>query len=371
MDYMEDSIVYIKTNNGYDIQKMIDTLKEVLEEVKLDFIRDPNQESELKKNKNNGNNSDSDSESESDEEDNKKKKKNKKIDSDTDKKSSMVGTEKAGGEKGTAGTVSKKSHTGGIKIVALDARKTLLINIKLYAHQFDEFYVKTKSYNIGLDLIQLDKFMKSIDKQCVMTMRIDKDDEQHLKIELENKDKNETIRKYKQKLLDIDDDKQNMPPTATFDLSVVMSTQKFRQICQYMNRFSEYIEITCTAKEITFRAKGDIGETEETIKHSDDEESTLRILCMNRENKKGLIMVQAIYNLKNLVTFGKCVNLCSEMQLHLKNDYPLFINFPIGNIGRMLVGLSPVDPDTINKDADYDDTYDKYYTAKKPIMKNV
>ena len=438
---MEDSIVYCKTQNSYEITKLIDMLKEVLDEAKIDFVRDPNQGMEKvakdKKNEDNDDdkNEDSDTENESDNSDNEQNKKNtktkktknkkvkesssesedtesedekpkkgknaknakkitkksnkKKNDSDEDDDDERPPTPKKSNKKKSvekdddkddndsetsvsnkSKTIEKKKNTGGIRIVALDPHRTLLIYVKLSADEFDEFYVKSKNmYSIGLDLAQLHKFMKTVDKDSIMTMRIDKDDEQYIKFELENNVKN-NITAYSQKVLDIDDDPTKLPQDTCFEMSVAMDTSDFRKICQEMNQFAEYVEITCTAKEITFRCQGDSTAFNKVFKNSD---TGVRIMCPNKDNKKDkLVMVQAIYNLKHLVTFGKCVNLCTEMQLFLKNDYPLFINYPIGNIGKMLVGLSPVDEKTIKRDADYDDSNDKYYsTNKKAVMKEM
>jgi len=41
----------------------------------------------------------------------------------------------------------------------------------------------------------------------------------------------------------------------------------------------------------------------------------------------------------------------------------------VGTLGKMLVGLSPVDEKRIKKDKDYDDKLDKYYTESKTVIK--
>lgn len=396
---MEDYIVYCKTQNSYEITKLIDMLKEVLDEAKIDFIRDQDQGNEKKSHKKSdesnkeGSDKDdeqNDSESE-DEKPMKNVKKNKKkneedAENEAPKKSKQKQQKKKDDEDSDESdeeneedenrkevikkNPEKKKNNGGIRIIALDPYRTLLIYVKLSSNEFEEFYVKPKSmFSIGLDLVQLHKFMKTVDKDSIMTMKIDKDDEQYIKFELENNVKN-NITTYQQKVMDIDDDPTKLPSDTSFEMSVAMDTSDFRKICQEMNQFAEYVEITCTPREIKFRCQGDSSAFEKVFKSSDS--TGVRILCPEKNNKKDkLVMVQAIYNLKHLVTFGKCVNLCTEMQLFLKNDYPLFINYPIGNIGKMLVGLSPVDEKTLKRDADYDDNQDKYYPNKKAVMKEM
>lgn len=411
MEDFEDFMVYCKTLNSYEMTKLIDMLKEVLDEAKIDFIRDQYQGVKSDKK------SDENSDNEEDEEmnnDKKSKGKDKKVKKDEDEederpvKGKKKNTKKSKDEdedeekpdkkaKGKKGKISKnkeddvdsdeedkeevkkekRKNNGGIRIIALDPYRTLLIYVKLSSEEFQEFYVKPKTmYSIGLDLVQLHKFMKTVDKDSVMTMKIDKEDQQFIKFELENTVKN-NITTYQQKVMDIDDDPTKLPSDTSFEMSVAMDTSDFRKICQEMSQFADYVEITCTPKEIRFRCEGDSAAFEKVFKSSDN--TGVRIMCPEKAKEKNgekgkkdkLVMVQAIYNLKHLVTFGKCVNLCTEMQLFLKNDYPLFINYPIGNIGKMLVGLSPVDEKTIKRDADYDDGNDKYYgNNKKPTVKD-
>ena len=424
---MEDSLLLkARTGHSYMFMKMIDVLKENLNEVKIDFIQDSNQEEKLKEklkesllkkktdelsgcdsddlsdddkkkkgkktskktSKKKGKDDESDDDkkkkgkkkSKDVESTDDKKKKTKKIDSSSESEESEESEESAESEDSadseesddeleddTKKKIDEKTvkNNGGMRIIALDEQKTVLIYVKMGSDQFDEFYVKKKKHSIGIDLVQLHKFMKTIDKESMMTISIDKDDEQNIIFELENNEKPSNIT-YMQKLLDLDDTPQKLPQETNFDISVAINTVDFRKLCNEMSQFSEYVEITCTSKEITFKCQGDSNAYVKTFKNS---ASGVRILC-TKNNAKGLVMVQAIYSLKHLVTFGKCVNLCTEMQLFLKNDWPLFIHYTIGLLGKMLVGLSPVDEKTIKRDNDYDEDLEKYYGSKKVVMKD-
>jgi len=94
---------------------------------------------------------------------------------------------------------------------------------------------------------------------------------------LENNVKQNTA-KYTQKILDIDDEVKKLPEETSFELSVVMDTADFHKICREMNQFTEYVEITCTSKEITFKCQGDSNAYIRTFKNS---ESGVRIVCLN------------------------------------------------------------------------------------------
>jgi proliferating cell nuclear antigen PCNA len=264
--------------------------------------------------------------------------------------------------------VEEPKNNGGMRIIAIDEQKTILIYVKLPSEQFDKFYVKKSSHSIGVNLELFYKFMKTVDKNSLLTMSIDKDDEQTLVLRLED-DEKPCYTEFRQKLLDLNDEQQKLPREKPFDMAVRMKTSEFKKVCSEMNIFSEYVEITCTINEITFKCHGDSSNFSKTYKNS---ELGVIIYCTKKNVTEITepVMVQAIFNLKHLVTFGKCVNLCEELVLFLRNDWPLFINYTIGRLGKMLVGVAPVDDKTLTRETDYDGGIDKYYDKKNIIMKD-
>ena len=52
-------------------------------------------------------------------------------------------------------------------------------------------------------------------------------------------------------------------------------------------------------------------------------------------------IVQGIFELRYLIIFTKCTNLCSDVTLYLKNDYPLIVRYSIGFLGEIKLVLSP------------------------------
>lgn len=365
-------IIDIKTEHSYEFKILFEVLKEILHEVNIEFIRDHVDNSPNTESKNNKKKSKNVSDEENEIKIKKKKTKDSSDDSDTDSSSNNSDSESEKESDSSESSDSKseietkKKTLGGIKILALDEYQTLLIYVKLNSDKFALYNVKPKCHSIGLNLLEFHKFMKTVDKECIMRMYIDKDDEQNIVFELENSVKHSGS-SYSQKLLDIDDNNKKLPSETSFDMSVVIDTAEFKKTCTEMYQFSEYVEITCTNKEIIFKCQGDSNKYSKTFKNSDD---GVRIIVM-KNNGKGPNIVQAIYDLKHLVIFGKCTNLCNEIQLFLKNDYPLFIHYTIGSLGKMLVGLTPVDENKIKKDNDYDESLDRFYPNKKIVMKEM
>jgi hypothetical protein len=52
-------------------------------------------------------------------------------------------------------------------------------------------------------------------------------------------------------------------------------------------------------------------------------------------------IVQGMFELKYLVLFTKCTNLCSSTEIYLKNDYPLILRYMVANLGEVRLVLAP------------------------------
>lgn len=369
-------LVRIETDHSYELKIMFEVLKEVFDEIKIDFFRSDTQSNEPPKKKNTDEQSEMKSTKQKKKEDEddssnekkltkkvtkptkeSKKKTKKQVDNEEEEDDEQVENDEQETKE-----QKKKSTVGGIRIMAIDDNQLLLIYVKLNPDQFLDFYVKSECHSIGLDLIEFHKFVKTIDKDSIMHIHIDKDDDQNIAFGLKNSEKG-TSSKYTQKLLDINDEQNQLPLESNFHMSVIMETCEFKKICSELSQFSNYVEITCTNKEIKFKCRGDQNQYEKSFENA---AKGVKIIALKKD---GPPIFQAIYNLKHLVTFGRCTNLCTEMQLYLRNDYPLFIYFTIGDLGKLLVGLSPIDGKIVKKDKDYNEEHDKYYQEKKITMK--
>ena len=328
MDKIDVSkILRVRTEAGQIFRTLIDVLKEVITSTDFTFLsNEDNGEYPTKKEKD-------ESSSDSDEEDEEEKE-----------------------EKDEKKTEPKKVK-GGIKIMAVDEKKQTMIYIKLDSSNFSDFYVKHKSLTVGLDIKELYKFMKSIDKNSIMTISMNKDERQKIEFSLYNPQKSST-KYYRQKLMETNDDNRKSFRDLDFECSVFMETQEFKKICTEMSQFAEHIEIVCTEKEIVFKCLGDNSDV--IYKYKIAENSNVKILWNDKKNN----VVQSIYNLKNLVTFGRCVNLCDDIILYLKNSYPLFIQYSVGNLGKMLVGFMTADLNDIKHNHNLNKEIQKLDTKK-------
>ena len=173
---MTKKLVYVKSSNCGVLTTVFDVLRDPLDTVTIHFMKDKDSNRRYKKNLKNKETASESENSESD--DDEKKTKNKKSE-DSDDENSNSDDEELKKKNTTDKKVSK--NEGGIKILELDEHQTVIIYVKLLASEFADFYVKKKVMKVGLELGDLHRFFKTVDKESVLTISIDKEDEQLVK----------------------------------------------------------------------------------------------------------------------------------------------------------------------------------------------
>jgi proliferating cell nuclear antigen len=323
---MPEYLIDIETDQIGVLKKLFEQIKDILIDIPFEFIRG-----------NVGNNDNKDK-NESDEE------------SDEDKeedKGEDKGEDKVEKNDNNTDIVKKQEMNGGcIRFTATDHTKTSIINMALFGNQFNKFEIGKSVVDVGINLAQFYKIIKSIENDDVMRLYIDKEDRQNLVIETK-RGSGESDSCSKMKLMDINKKKLNIPPTS-FDAVITIDTNQFHKKCKDMSNFADYIDIQCTRNKLTFTCKGD------AIDHSHNfypETSGVRI----KFAKNAPPVVQGIFELKYIVMFTKCSGLCDEIQIFMKNNYPLSINYTIATLGRILFCLAPVPEDVISKHFDDED----------------
>ena len=68
-------------------------------------------------------------------------------------------------------------------------------------------------------------------------------------------------------------------------------------------------------------------------------------MSVDQSNDNEHEIYQGVFNLKYLVMFTKCTNLSSVVELYLKNDYPLIIQYSVGSLGLIKLCLAPQQTD--------------------------
>ncbi len=246
---------------------------------------------------------------------------------------------------------ANKPDKNGLRIRAVDTTKTVLINLKLDASNFSTFVCRKKALNIGVNLCYLHKLIKAMDKEDNLELYIDHDDKNTLKINIDSEDKNKKT-EFELKLLDINSKNMSIP-NIDFDAAITMNSVEFHKLCREMGQIADYIEIQCSKNKIEFKCKGEFAQRRSEFKpgdsvhisHADDGERSVQI-------------IQGIYELKNLTLFAKCAQLCDDIQIFMKNEYPLVIRYTVATLGKLYLCLSPINDEDDEIDSDEDDYYE-------------
>lgn len=219
----------------------------------------------------------------------------------------------------------------GMKIMAMDNSHIVLVHLKLEATRF-EYYKCDGKLSIGINMLNLHKLIKTINSNDTLTLFIDSCDMNHLGIKIENGEKN-TKTTYKLILLDLDNPKISIDP-AEFNSVLTLPSSDFQKICRDMHNLSDFVEVKNINNQLIFTCKGDFC-CQETILSDNDN----GMYSINNKNENEII--QGVFNLKYLVLFTKCTNLCNTVEMYLKNDYPLIIKYSVASLGEIKLALAP------------------------------
>tara|TARA_B110000037_G_C17036157_1_gene471703 strand:+ start:149 stop:943 length:795 start_codon:yes stop_codon:yes gene_type:complete len=219
-----------------------------------------------------------------------------------------------------------------MKIISLDATtETILVHLKLESDKFEYYYCKEKT-TLGINLPNFFKLLRTVTNNDTLSLYVDMDKQNMLGIKIENSEKS-YLTNYFLNLIEVDEKTIQVDPPV-FESIITMPSNDFNKVCRDMLNLSEVIEIKSIGSQIIFSCKGDFAE-QETIMG----ESTNGLNFKSSSNINNII--QGYYNLKHLVLFAKCTNMCNSMSIYLKNSYPIVIEFRVGNLGELKLALAP------------------------------
>ena len=219
----------------------------------------------------------------------------------------------------------------GMKIIAMDATHTVLVHLKLEASNFEDYYCPQK-LTLGIGMLNFFKLIKTLGNNDTLSLVVEKDDPNKLGIKIENGEKN-SITRYKLNLMDLPEETISVPP-ATFESVITMPSVDFQKLCRDMHNIAELLEISSVGNQLIFNCKGDIGTAEHVIGENN---SGMAFIKNNNPEE----IVQGVFALKHLVMFTKCTNLSNQVEVYLKNDYPLIVSYGVANLGNIKLCLAP------------------------------
>jgi proliferating cell nuclear antigen len=224
---------------------------------------------------------------------------------------------------------------GGVVIKEVNKTGKILVYMKLDADKFDvyKYNYHKKKLTLGIDINNLLKCLKCMSHFDIMSWLVDDEDINKLIIILESSERKEK-KTFKLNLMDIEEETYDIAPIQ-FPYLITMSSQDFHKYCKDMSTSTDKIEIKATSNRLYFSGKGEIGNIEFEIGETNGGLSITSTTSNNNE------IVQGLFELKFLLIFTKCTNLCNQVILYLKNDYPIIVTYQIAALGEIKLVLSP------------------------------
>ena len=218
-----------------------------------------------------------------------------------------------------------------VKIITMDPTQTILVHLKLEKDSFEYYHCKHKIV-IGVNMLNFFKLIRTLTNNDALTLYVENGNTNILGIRIENGEKN-SLTNYYLNLIEVDETIYQIPP-AQFESIITMPSGEFNKICRDMINLSEIIEIKSVGSQLIFSCKGEFASQETIIGETSN---GLTFVKSGSEDN----IIQGYYNLKHLVLFAKCTNLCNSIEMYMKNNFPIVIKFTVGSLGSLKLALAP------------------------------
>jgi len=219
--------------------------------------------------------------------------------------------------------VNMEIDAAGIKIMAMDGTRTILVHMRLYADRFDEFFCTQKCI-LGVDFVNFNKMVKQIKNEDSLVLFMEKSNLSRLGIRIMNGEKQMVTTKYLN-LMELDIKPIEIPPVH-FPSVITMPSLDFQNIVKDLLQLGDKVEIKSAENELSFRLEGGEFGSQETI-------------CVLP--KKQTEIVQGYFGLKPLSLFTKCTAMSTDIMMFLKNNYPIIIEYSVAGLGEIKLALAP------------------------------
>lgn len=216
----------------------------------------------------------------------------------------------------------------GIQVTAVDGKFVTMIHLNLVASSF-EFFHCSSDITLGVNIKDLYIFLKPVGNNDVITMSVYNKDITKLNVVVENKEKNmkvvSTIR-----LLDLNEQEFRIPDI-DFDSVIKMPSNDFQKYCKDLSNISDEIIFKNKDDNFVMAVEGDAGTTEIVL----GETVSVEFNKLTNDEFVGK------FDIKYLLLFIKNSNLCTNVELFLKQDVPLILVYSVASLGSLKFALAP------------------------------
>ncbi|RKP14999.1 proliferating cell nuclear antigen [Piptocephalis cylindrospora] len=220
----------------------------------------------------------------------------------------------------------------GITLQAMDSSHVALVSLLLTSEAFDP-YRCDRNLTLGINIKTLVQILKCSGNDDVITLRAEEPaDTLALVFEPPSL---ERISEYEMKLMDIDNERLEIPDTA-YHAEITMAASEFQRICRDMQTLSESVTIEATKEGVKFSAEGELGSGSVTLKQggsidSSAETTTIELVQPTTQT----------FSVKYLVNFSKSTSLAGQVRLAMTAPLPMLVEYKISDCGHLRFFLAP------------------------------
>jgi proliferating cell nuclear antigen len=217
----------------------------------------------------------------------------------------------------------------GIRIMKMDSSSTVLVHLRLHADNFESYFCDRPRI-LGINMFNLFKLIRTIGNDDILTLYYDDSKLGVLGIRIENGSKNQ-VTNYSLNLMEIDIEKIDIE-SEKFESEISMPSADFQKIIKDIAGLSDTIDIKSVGNKLMFSCEGDFASQDTEIGE------TQNGITFTKNSDK---IIQGKFSSKHLVSFTKFTNLCNTIQIYIKNDYPIIIQYACASLGTCKLALAP------------------------------
>jgi len=241
----------------------------------------------------------------------------------------------------------------GLEILELDPTHIVIVHVFLNSNTFESYFCK-KPIKIGLDIVNLTKILKGISAKDILTIFLedpesrpspstDSDINTLFGLLIENSKKGQ-ISRYYIDAMDVNE-QQISVPQLDYPYHIQIPSADLQSIVNQMkNMGGEVIKILFHDDELQFFTKGELGLMNTIRTQTPKSDESIKI--HKNQSSDSSMIIELYLKLEKMVEFTKCACLSPIVTIYIRNDYPLFLEYDVGSLGFIRLGLSPhIKPD--------------------------
>lgn len=217
-----------------------------------------------------------------------------------------------------------------ITISQQNTSESVAVNIQLDGDEFEHYFCDKKTV-IGVNVVELFKVIKSVEKDDIIFLYVEDDNTNNFFISTEN---SKTRQVTKTLIQTIENEDEGLEiPDLEFDMTVEIPSSQFQKICKDFKTFKvKKIEINALERKIII-SSNDSDVKRNVILQANPGEGQNDGISINDVSQN--YIYKGVFILSYFEHFTKATPLCDKVTLFLKNDAPLMIQYKVVNVGEM------------------------------------